>query len=241
MLEHDGSTTFRQRVCRSGAQFPSLGIRWRAMFRVWASILAIVSLPVAASAHPHVWVSVRSQFTFDGDNLAAIRHSWTFDAAYSQYAIQGLDTNGDGKLEPAELADLAATNVEGLHEFDFFTKVKANGKAITFTKAVDSAMEFENGALTLHFTLPVDPPAPAQRALASEIFDPTYFVSFLFAPEDDAATVTGRSDVCAVTVTRPEQRVFDDGEELSEAFFNALTAASTFGEDFATRAIVACP
>lgn len=193
-----------------------------------------------AAAHPHVWVTARTAFVFDGDNIAAIRHSWTFDPAYSQYATQGLDINGDGKLDAAELADLASENVAGLNEFDFFSRVKANGKQLSFTKATDSSMTFSEGALTLTFTLPVEPPVPANRALAAEIFDPTYFVSFLFAPGDDAATVIGRADACAISVTRPEQRLFDD-EELSEAFFNALTAASSFGQDFATRAIVACP
>lgn len=202
--------------------------------------LAAIGISREAAAHPHVWVTSRSQFVFDGDNVAAIRHSWTFDPAYSQYATQGLDINGDGKLDGTELADLAAANVEGLYEFDFFTKVKANGKPVTLSKATDSAMTFKDGAVVLDFTLPIEPPVPADKALAVEIYDPTYFVSFLFAPEADAATVSGRENACAITIKRPEQKVFDD-EELSEAFFNALTSASNFSQDFATRAIVACP
>lgn len=213
---------------------------WRALVALAAFALVAIILPGEARAHPHVWVTARSQFVFDGDNVTAIRHSWTFDAAYSQYATQGLDTNGDGKLDPAELADLASTNVEGLIEFDFFTAVKANGRSIPFTKATDSSMTFGDGMLTLHFTLPVEPPAPANKVLAVELFDPTYFVSFLYATGDDAAVVTGRHQACAITIRRPEQRVFED-EELSEAFFNALTSASKLSQDFATRAIVACP
>ncbi|MGV6871676.1 DUF1007 family protein [Pseudochelatococcus sp. B33] len=232
MLERD-----RMPPGRRSAGCKSAGLRRAA---AWMLALAAFAAAGQAAAHPHVWVTARAQLAFDGDNITAIRHSWTFDPAYSQFATQGLDTNGDGKLDAAELADLATTNVDGLYEFDFFTKAKANGKALTFTKATDSSMEFRDGALTLNFTLPVDPPAPANRALAVELFDPTYFVSFLFAPEADAAAVTGREPACAITITRPEQRVFDD-EELSEAFFNALTSASTFGQDFATRAIVACP
>lgn len=229
-------------LSRSPSGLPPPGLPPRGLRRAaaWLLALAVLAAGGQAAAHPHVWVTARAQLAFDGDNVTAIRHSWTFDPAYSQYATQGLDANGDGKLDAAELADLATANVDGLYEFDFFTKAKANGKALAFTKATDSAMEFRDGALTLHFTLPVDPPAPANKALAVEILDPTYFVSFLFAPDADAATVTGRQPGCAVTITRPEQRVFDD-EELSEAFFNALTSASTFSQDFATRAIVACP
>lgn len=214
--------------------------RWFCGGVLLAALLAIAAAQPAA-AHPHVWVTARAQFTFDGDRIAAIRHSWTFDTAYSHYATQGLDVNGDGKLDATELAELASANVEGLYEFDFFSKVKANGVPVTFTKVTDPVMEFTAGVLTLHFTLPVDPPAAADRVLAAEIYDPTYFVSFLFAPGDDAATVAGRGEGCSITVKRPEQRVFGDDEDLSEAFFDALTAASSFGQDFATRAIIACP
>lgn len=216
-------------------------LRLLALAALWTLGLAPALLPGRAAAHPHVWVTVRTQFAFDADRLTAVRHSWTFDPAYSQYATQGLDTDGDGKLDARELADLASTNVEGLYEFDFFTRIKANGKAIALTKATDASMEFSQGALVLHFTLPVDPPVPAGKALAAEVFDPTYFVSFLFAPEQDAATATGTGQNCAVTITRPKQRDFADDEDLSETFFNALTAASSFGQDFATRAMVACP
>ncbi|MGI6246346.1 MAG: DUF1007 family protein [Pseudochelatococcus sp.] len=208
-------------------------------FAVWA--VAAAMAPPEAAAHPHVWVTARTQLVFAQDKLTAVRHSWTFDPAYSQYATQGLDADGDGKPDAAEMADLARSNIEGLYEFDFFTKVKANGKSIAFTRASDPSLELVDGSLVLHFTLPVEPAVAAGRALALEIYDPTYFVSFVFAPGADAATTAGTAGDCAITITRPKQQDFNAQDDLSEAFFNALTAASSFGQDFATRAVVACP
>lgn len=203
--------------------------------------IALLFSTQAAFAHPHVWVTARSQLVFEANKLTAIRHSWTFDPAYSKYAIQGLATNPDGTINAEELADLARLNVENLHEFDYFTKAKANGKALAFTNPIEPSITLKDDALTLHFTLPVDLPAQANRTLALEVYDPTYFVSFVFAPEQDAVNVVGTPSKCAVTITRPKQQNFNEQEELSEAFFNALTTASSFGQDFATRAIVACP
>lgn len=203
--------------------------------------LALLCAAQTASAHPHVWVTARSELMFEEGKLTAIRHHWTFDAAYSQYAVQGLGTNADGSLNTEQLAELARDNVEGLHEFNFFTKAKANGKPLAFTQPIDPSITYEDKALTLHFTLPVDLPAEADRALALEVYDPTYFVSFVFAPEQEAVNLIGMPEKCAVTITRPKQQIFDDTSDLSEAFFNALSASSTFGHNFATRAIVACP
>lgn len=216
-------------------------LRIAAAWIVAALAVAAAFQPPAALAHPHVWVTARAQFVFAQDKLTAIRHSWTFDPAYSQYATQGLDTNGDGKLDASELEELARINIDGLYEFDFFTKAKANGKPVTFKTATDASLEFTDGSLILHFTLPVDPPVAAGRALSVEVYDPTYFVSFVFAPGQDAATVVGSAGTCAVTVTRPKQTDFNEQQALSEAFFEALTTASTFGQDFATRAVIACP
>ncbi len=53
--------------------------------------------PAAALAHPHEWVDVASEVLFDAHGrIAAIRHHWRFDEAFSAFALQGLDSNGDG-------------------------------------------------------------------------------------------------------------------------------------------------
>lgn len=47
-----------------------------------------------------------------------------------------------------------------------------------------------------------------------------------------------------MTVTRAkntEPTVASAGQSMTEAMFEALTAASNYGEQFANRAIVACP
>ena len=106
-------------------------------------------------------------------------------------------------------------------------------------------MRMEGNALTLTFLLPLKTPAAPGRGVAAlEIYDPTYFVSFAFAEGSDAATLSGSPPGCTATVTRPKgdaAKVADAKTGMSEAFFEALTAASNFGEQFANRVIVACP
>ena len=61
-------------------------------------------------------------------------------------------------------------------------------------------------------------------------------------------TLAGAPQGCTASVTRPktdQAKVADANGStktgMSEAFFEALTAASNYGEQFANRVIVACP
>src|ERR1700744_2770229 len=45
----------------------------------------------AALAHPHVWITVRTQIVFSPDGkVASLVHDWVFDEMYSAFATQGL-------------------------------------------------------------------------------------------------------------------------------------------------------
>ena len=49
--------------------------------------------PVApAIAHPHVWVTIKSELLYAPDgSITAIRHAWAFDDMFSTYALQGIE------------------------------------------------------------------------------------------------------------------------------------------------------
>ncbi|WP_336487274.1 DUF1007 family protein [Methylobacterium nigriterrae] len=200
-----------------------------------------------ALAHPHVWVTARAEIAYaEGGKVVGIRHAWTFDAAYSAFVTQGLDKNGDGALTPDELADLAAENTRNLSEFSYFTKLKVAGREQSFGEPAEPRMAVQGDTLTLSFLLPLAAPASQGRGVVTlEVYDPTYFVSFSLAEGADAARLAGAPAGCAATVTRPkaqDSRTADAAKPgMTEAFFEALTAASTYGVQFANRIIVACP
>jgi ABC-type uncharacterized transport system substrate-binding protein len=69
-------------------------------------------MSASASAHPHVWVTVKSELIFAPDgSVTGVRHAWTFDDMFSTFAIQGLKSKTKGELTREELAPLAETNV----------------------------------------------------------------------------------------------------------------------------------
>jgi ABC-type uncharacterized transport system substrate-binding protein len=108
---------------------------------VIASALAAASLfagaPAPAFAHPHIWVSTRTEVVVENGAIVALRHAWTFDEYYSATAVDGLDTNKDGTYSREELAELAKINVEALKEFGYFTFPRLAGKDLALGKPKD--------------------------------------------------------------------------------------------------------
>jgi ABC-type uncharacterized transport system substrate-binding protein len=160
---------------------------------------------------------------------------------FSTFALQGLESKEKGKFTREELQPLAEVNVTSLKDFEYFTLARANGNKADLNAPVDYYLEFTDGLLTLHFTLPLATPVKAQ-SLDFEIADPTYFVDFSFA-EKDPVRLTGAPDACKIAALRPGEggtQAKPQGQP-GEAFFNNLGASSNYGSRFANKIAVRCP
>ncbi|RXF73448.1 DUF1007 family protein [Hansschlegelia zhihuaiae] len=210
--------------------------------RLTASLVASLALCSAADAHPHVWVTARSELVYGPDGrMTAVRHAWTFDDMFSSMAVQGLDVNGDGKFTREELAPLAEVNVTSLDEFKFFTFGKVGDKRVSFDKPKDYWLDrLPDSRLVLHFTLPVkDGAAQTGEPFKVEVYDPTYFVAFEFAKESPAKLVSAPNG-CHVDLERPPEPDAGQQKRLSESFFTGLSPGANFGEQFSNTLLVAC-
>jgi ABC-type uncharacterized transport system substrate-binding protein len=207
---------------------------------VVSALAALALAGGAAQAHPHVWVTMKSELVYAPDgSITGVRHAWTFDDMFSAYATQGLESKEKGKFTRDELKELAEVNVTSLKEYDFFTYAKANGKKAKFADPVDYWLDYNDQLLTLHFTLPFPSPVKAQN-LDLDIYDPTYFVDFSFAEKDPFA-LKGAPAQCRFTTHKPSDAEVDSKlKNLGEAFF-AQADSSNYGSVFANRVSVKCP
>jgi ABC-type uncharacterized transport system substrate-binding protein len=213
----------------------------RTLSGILLSVFALAAMAGAneAQAHPHVWVTVKSELVYGPDGaVTAVRHHWTFDEMFSTFATQGLDTNKDGKLSRDELKGLAEVNVTSLKEFEYFTYAKGDGNKATFNDAADYWLEHQNGVLTLHFTLPLKTPVKA-KTLQVEVYDGTYFVDFSLA-KGEAASLVSAPAHCKLATAGPNTAAAPS-QAPNEAFFNSLDQSSNWGARFANKITVTCP
>src|SRR5260370_27614283 len=100
-----------------------------------AAFAGLVMACSGAAAHPHVWVTVKSELVYAPDgSVTGVRHAWTFDDMFSVFATQGIESKQKGQFSREELAPLAEVNVGSLREYDFFTYARANGKPVEFNE-----------------------------------------------------------------------------------------------------------
>ena len=140
----------------------------------------------AASAHPHVWVTMKSAVVYGPDGaITGVRHSWTFDDMYSAFATQGLEQKKKGEFTPRGVAAArqgqrrVAEGVRLLH----LRQGERQGRHLRRSGRLHLEFDPKETVLTLHFVLPLKTPVKA-KALNLEVFDPTYFVDFALAEKD---------------------------------------------------------
>jgi ABC-type uncharacterized transport system substrate-binding protein len=159
-------------------------VRMNPLLRWFGYLLAAIMMLAsgAASAHPHVWVDVMSEILYAADGaVTGVRHTWTFDSAFSANALQGLQRNTDGTYSREQLAALAQAQVEAFKEKTYFTSVTANVKQ-AFAEPIDCLFEYADDHLTLHFTLPLKAPVKAKQVRLA-IYDRSFFIDFRLAKE----------------------------------------------------------
>lgn len=131
-----------------------------------------------AAAHPHVFIDMRSAVSFNAaGHVDAIGISWTFDEFYTQFSTDGVDTNGNGKFDPAELQALANAFARNLKEFRHFTFIEIDGRLIENPAPANARAIVKNGQLTFAFRLPLAKPVdPARAKLRFTSMDPSFYI-----------------------------------------------------------------
>jgi ABC-type uncharacterized transport system substrate-binding protein len=205
-------------------------------------LAAATALASAAQAHPHVWVTFKSELVYAADGtLTGIRHAWAFDDMFSVFATQGIESKEKGKFTRDELASLAEVNVTSLKEFGYFTFVTADGKKVELTDPPKSEywLDYKEGILTLNFILPLKQPVKAKQ-LNVEIYDPSIFVDFAFA-KDNAVKFVNKPAGCNGTFELPRELTFQQQKALAQIPADQQNTSMAWGAQFANKITVTCP
>ncbi|HUO01122.1 MAG TPA: DUF1007 family protein [Bradyrhizobium sp.] len=214
-----------------------------------AFIIALGSIAAAtcvASAHPHVWVTIRTELLYAPDgSVTSVRHAWTFDDMFSAFATTGLQkTNGTFTRE--ELQPVAQANVDTLKDYAYFTYAKVNRREPkdAFGPPTDYWLAYDpkQTVLTLHLTLPFKKPIKA-KSLEIDVYDPEFFIDFGFAKKKPV-TLVGAQPQCKVATDKPPDSNFPSlFFKLDPSMSMTMTSEANvgMGASFANKISVDCP
>ena len=227
--------------CRQGGKFFSVGgvkpmtVSW--FKRIAAFLCLCIVAPTGASAHPHVWVTARTEVVFDAhEAITGFRQQWTFDEGYSRFAVEGIDANHDGAYDREELKELAEINISSLKEFDYFTFPRLAGQLLQRLPPKDYWLEYHDSKLTLFFTLPLAQPLPIAKikGFTLGIYDATYYVDFGFA-KDRPITLAGAPGRCVPNVKPPA------AQTSGQSLLNSAQPTSDPAAQYASVVTIQCP
>jgi len=156
----------------------------RRLAGVALAFLALLILPRAAFAHPHIFVDNRVVFMFAQDKIIALTQSWTFDEIFSDQLLQDFDANGDGVFDKVESKTVEKGTLPNLKKFRYFNYIWIDGKDIGLVDPVDFIASAKNKKVTFVFSVKLPHPVdPKTQKLKVEINDREYYVEVDLAKE----------------------------------------------------------
>ena len=168
------------------------------------AVVVGIGASVPAQAHPHVWIEMRSDVVFnDQGMIQGLNVTWTFDDGYTQMALDGLDTNGDGVYSQSEIEPLTKENINSLKDYGFFTALRFNGEKQDIAEVTEYGQIWSNDKLQLHFQVPLKTPlVPTKGEFVAKVYDPDFFIAIDFV-KDEPVTVIGNMPQSCRLVVKP--------------------------------------
>jgi ABC-type uncharacterized transport system substrate-binding protein len=154
--------------------------RRRPLRAVAAAVTLLCAAAVPAAAHPHMCVSIEATVLNEKGAFTGLQQKWTFfDERSTAMAVEGADKDSDGKLDRAELEELATLVIQDLKDADYFTFPAVAGQPVKFGEPKEYRAEYTAGLLSLSFTLPLATPVPAgDKALELAFHDKENMIAF---------------------------------------------------------------
>lgn len=147
-----------------------------------AFAIAFLLVPQVALAHPHVFVDASAGFRFDASGrLAGLRIVWLYDAfaTLNLYVQLGLDADGDGKLDAADLEKIAHGETDWPPDYPGDTYLFQNGAPVALARPQHGAARMIGDRVEVSFDLPLSQPLDVRRLGASlKLYDPEYFYAY---------------------------------------------------------------
>lgn len=212
------------------------------MIKQFTTICLLLLASNIALAHPHNWISLKTEFILNDKNqLSEIKQHWEFDAIYSMITSANLKNAYDNEeMGLALMADQMQLNLE---RQNFFSNLIIDGKEVKLPVPNGSKLDLESkppiSVMTYHlnfrFKSPID---ITDHKLVWSVFDPTYYIAMNHKSVEDIIISGGNSAECGKELVTPTPSA------ETQAYANSLDKSQRdsdgLGNQFSERAIIQC-
>ncbi|MEM7226474.1 MAG: DUF1007 family protein [Pseudomonadota bacterium] len=203
--------------------------------------LATLFAALPVRAHPHAWIDLRGALLFnEAGQATGLRVNWLFDEFYTIFALDGLETDGEGRPTPQALRSLAELNVTSLADYDYFTKLTLDGQPAETLPVTEYESFVWEDRLVLVFTLPLAEPLElGDSRLTYSVYDPTYYIEILHVEEDPVVFEGAAPASCGHELIKPTPDL--ETVSLAASLDQTESVGDWLGNYFAERVVITCP
>ncbi len=161
-----------------------------------AVLLLFLFAPWSLRAHPHIFVDVEGQATFDGDVFHELVLVWQLDEMSSDMVLFDCDENDNRIIDPGEKKAFNEYYLEQFSNGNFSVKYFLDGEEVDHTFAKFAFRSVKTKDSQLRLTIACTPKlelAEKPRKLALEMAHPEYLIAYTMKP--DEAWQSNRADL----------------------------------------------
>lgn len=204
------------------------------------TLLALLSAPFSAQAHPHIFIDAGVSFIFDdAGHLTDVRIEWAYDDLYTLLILDdlGLDADGDGKITVKEQEKLVGFDMQWIDGFEGDLYVTYAGQPLRLGQPQDVTATLNDGLLITAHTRSFETPVDMKNgALALKVYDPTYYSAYTL---DLGAEILNQNSCTMEQIPADLGKAYDLVENLLYGAANDDEYPAV-GENFADTLTLSC-
>ncbi len=164
---------------------------------ICALVLAL-AVPMAADAHPHVFIDARVTFQFSDSELEGFWVEWFFDEMFTGMLVLDFGIPRGGQLTGEQVRAIRDGAFANLRFYDYFTYVVTDSGRHAVETIEEFDAFFRDHRIVYRFFVPFRKPLRnAASDLRVQMYDETFFTDIAFDhgnPVEIESTVQLRSD-----------------------------------------------
>jgi ABC-type uncharacterized transport system substrate-binding protein len=148
--------------------------------RAAALAALLLTAPLPAAAHPHVFVDAGVDFILNAEGeVERIRVTWVYDDLFSLYLLQELGADPAAPPDEAVRAAIVTDQKDWHPEFTGDSFLLADGREVPLSRPEAVTGDVVEGrVVTSHERALATPVDPRAAEVVAEIYDPVFFVAY---------------------------------------------------------------